>query len=53
MSGRQSSAVEKALKDLRRKGASVYRIAAKYGVAPSTLYRAKRRNGSPLTPAKG
>ena len=42
MTRRQSSVVEKALKELRRTKAKVYRIAAKYGVAPSTLYRAQR-----------
>ena len=52
MSGRQSSAVEDALaayKAAKRRSPfpNVYRIAAKYGVAPTSLYRAiKGKNNS-------
>lgn len=43
MSGRRSSAVEGALREYARIGAAkanVYRIAAKHGIAATSLYRA-------------
>lgn len=46
MPARQSSVVDKALKALQAaKGPqrNFYRIAAKHGIAPSTLYRAYQR----------
>jgi transposase-like protein len=42
MSGRQSSAVEAAVKEYRRTKGGVYRIAARHKVAASSLYRAIR-----------
>ena len=51
MAGRTIEATERAVKECKRIGpcADKYRIAAKYGIAPSTLYRAlglkKRLNG--------
>lgn len=43
MAGRQSSAVEAALRQYRRNGGRVYRIATKHKIAPSSLYRAIRQ----------
>lgn len=43
MAGRQSAAVEAALRQYRRNGGRVYRIAAKHKVAASSLYRAIRQ----------
>ncbi len=40
MAGRQSAAVEAALRQYRRNGGRVYRIAAKHGIAATSLYRA-------------
>ena len=40
MSGRRSSAVEKALAEYARTRAPVYKLAAKHGIAASSLYRA-------------
>lgn len=45
MSGRQSSAVEAAVKEYKKVRRGVYRIAARHKIAPSSLYRAIR-NGS-------
>lgn len=42
MSGRQSAAVERALK-LVKKGLTPYAAAKKVGIALSTIYRAKKR----------
>jgi transposase-like protein len=48
MSGRPSQAVQDALREYRRNGGRVYRIAAKHRISASSLYRAikdpKRRN---------
>ena len=43
MSRTQSWAVEKALRAARKRPGGVYRIAKRYGIAPSTLYRALAR----------
>ena len=43
MGARQSAAVDRALKDMGKPGAKLYRVATKRGVAPSTLYRAMKR----------
>ena len=48
MPARQSAAVDRALRELsgaKGRRRNFYRIAAKHGIAPSTLYRAARRNG--------
>ena len=43
MAGRQSSAVEAAVRQYRRNGGRIYRIAAKHRIAASSLYRAIRQ----------
>jgi transposase len=40
MSGRPSAATEKALKAIEQKRLNPYAAAKKYGVQPSTIYRA-------------
>ena len=50
MAGRQSAAVEKAVREWSRTLGSVYRIATRHGIAASSLYRSikskgKKRNG--------
>ncbi len=53
MTGRSSSAVEKALKLLRtRSDLSAVQICARTGIAVSSLYRAAKRAGIPLPVAK-
>lgn len=42
MAGRQSAAVGGAVREWSRTLGNVYRIAAKHGVAPSSVYRAIR-----------
>jgi transposase len=49
MSGRQSSATEKALK-LIAKGLTPYAAAKKVGIALSTIYRAQKRLKQPKQP---
>lgn len=44
MSGRPSAATEQALK-LYTRGANVYKLAAKVGISPTTLYRALKLRG--------
>lgn len=44
MSGRQSSAVEAALREYKRTKGAIYRVAANHGVAASSLYRAIKRD---------
>ena len=45
MSRRQCSATERAVKEWSRTLGNVYKIAAKHGVAASTLYRAIKSAG--------
>ena len=42
MSGRQSAAVDRALKEYK-KGDSIHKLAKKHGIAHTTLYRAIAR----------
>jgi DNA-binding phage protein len=47
MSGRQSSAVDKALREVAR-GSTAYAAAKKQGIALSTIYRALKRQAEPV-----
>lgn len=49
MSGRQSAAVDKALKLIQR-GSTPYAAAKKVGIALSTIYRAQKRLKAPPQP---
>lgn len=44
MAGKQSHAVHEALKAKGKRKVNIYKLAAKFGVAPSTLYRAIKRS---------
>ncbi len=46
MGARQSAEVGKALVALNRKGADIREVAKRFGLALSTLYRAKKRKQS-------
>lgn len=48
MAGRQSAAVDKALRDVS-KGLTPYAAARKHGIALSTIYRALKRHRMGLT----
>lgn len=43
MAGKQSAAIERALKSYMRNPGRVYKIAARHKVSPSALYRAINR----------
>lgn len=45
MSGRMSSAVWSAMRHYQMRGGNVYRIAARFKIAPSSLYRALKPKG--------
>ena len=44
MSGKQSGAVDKAMRAYRNGATNVYKLAARFGVAHTTIYRAIKRD---------